>query len=115
MTIDEMLADIRNQFESEDNCTACGEPEAWVYLENGRRIQIVYKGENCTLADLRYFSVTLHCSYDEYDNGYYHETRGLMAQAFSDSAPNLFDIEVIGQPLKYMIKVNKSKKLRCQS
>lgn len=115
MTIDEMLADIRNQLESEEGYTEYGKPEAWVYLENGRSIQIAYEGENCTLVNLRYFSVTLHCSEGEYDNGYYHETRGLMAQAFSDSAPNLFDIEVIRQPLKYMIKVNKSKKLRCQS
>lgn len=45
MTIDKMLADIRNQLESEDSCTACGEPEAWVYLENGRSVQIVHEEE----------------------------------------------------------------------
>ena len=112
MTIDEMLADIRNQFESEENYTAYGEPEAWIYLENGRSIQIVYYKKGIS-PDYQFFSVVLHCSEDEYNNGYYHETRGLMARAFSDYTPNPLDIEVIRRPLKYMIKANKSKKLRC--
>lgn len=112
MTIDEMLADIRNQFESKESCTAYGEPEAWIYLENGRSIRIVHEEEGLS-PDNQFFSVGLYCSDDEYDNGYYHETRGLMARAFSDCTPDPLDIEVIRRPLKYMIKVNKSKKLRC--
>ena len=30
MTINEMLNDIRNQFEAEDNFNGWGEPQAWI-------------------------------------------------------------------------------------
>ena len=113
MTIDEMLADIRNQFESEDNCTAFGEPEAWIRLENGRAVQIIHEEEGL-LPDSQFFSVSLHCSEGEYDNGYYHETCGRMTYSLSDDTSNPLDIEVIRRPLKCIIKINKLKKLRCQ-
>ena len=112
MTIDEMLADIRNQFESEDNCTACGEPEAWLCIENGRNVQIVHEEEGLS-PDYQFFSVRLHCSDDEYDNGYYHEFCGMITYSLSDYTSNPLDIEVIRQSLIHIIKANKSNKLRC--
>ena len=114
MTIDEMLTDIRNQFESEDNCTACGEPEAWVYLENGRSVQIVHEEEGL-LPDSQYFSVSLHCTDDEYDNGYCHGSCGMISSSCSYDTPNVLDIEAIRRPLEYIVRVNESEKLCCQS
>lgn len=112
MTIDEMLADIRNQFELEENCTPFGEPEAWVCLENGRSVQIVHEEEGLS-SDYQFFSVRLHCSDDEYDNGYYNESFGMITYSFSDYTSNPLDIEAVRRSLKYIIKVNKSNKLRC--
>ena len=114
MTIDEMLADIRNQFESEDNCTACGEPEAWMCLENGRSAQIVHEEEGF-LPDNQYFSVTLHCTDDEFDNDYCHGSCGVISSSCSYDTPNVLDIEAVRKPLEYVIRVNESEKLRCQS
>lgn len=113
MTIDEMLTDIRNQLEAGYNCTAYGEPEAWIRLENGRVVQIVHEEEGL-LPDSQFFSVSLYCSKGEYDNGYYHETCRRITYSLSDDTSNPLDIEVIRRPLKYIIKINKLKKLRCQ-
>ena len=112
MTIDEMLADIRNQFASEDNCTACGEPEAWVYLENGRSVQIVHEEEGLS-PDNQFFSVTLHCTDDEFDNLCYRGSCGMIATTGSYDTPNILDLEAVRHPLEYVIRVNESEKLRC--
>lgn len=109
MTIDEMLADIRNQFESEDNYTACREPEAWLCLENGRSVQIVHEEEGFS-PDNQFFSVTLHCSDEEYTNLCYHGSCGVITVTESYDTPNSLDIEAVRRPLEYTIRINESEK-----
>lgn len=110
MTINEMLTDIRNQFESEDNYTEWGELQAWIYLENGRSIEIVHE-EECIPPDEQYFSVRLHCTDDEFDNRYFYKTVGVIADDCSYDTPNVLDIEAIRQPLEYILKINESEKV----
>ena len=110
MTIDEMLADIRNQFEAEDNFNGWGEPQAWIYLDNGRSIEIVHE-EECLPPDEQYFSVMLHCTDDEFDNRSFYKTIGVIDDDCSYDTPNVLDIEAIRQPLEYILKVKESEKV----
>lgn len=110
MTIDEMLADIRNQFESKESYTAYGEPEAWIHLENGRNIQIVHE-EEYLLPDNQFFSVTLHCSDEEYNNLCYHGSCGVITVTESYDTPNSLDIGAVRRPLEYILRVNESEKV----
>ena len=110
MTINEMLTDIRNQFEAEDNFNGWGEPQAWIYLENGRSIEIVHE-EECLPPDEQYFSVMLHCTDDEFDNRSFYKTVGVIDDDCSYDTPNVLDVEAIRQPLEYILKVNESEKV----
>ena len=111
MTIDEMLTDIRNQFEAEENCTAYGEPQAWICLENGRGVEMVHE-EECLPPDEQYFRIILHCTDDEFDNGYCHGSCGVISSSCSYDTPNALDIEAVRRPLEYIIRVNESEQGR---
>lgn len=111
MTIDEMLADIRNQFEAGNNFNSWGEPQAWICLENGRGVEIVHE-EECLPPDEQYFRIILHCTDDEFDNGYYHGSCGMISSSCSYDTPNVLDIEAVRKPLEYIIRVNESEQGR---
>lgn len=108
--INEILADIRNQFESGNDFTNYGEPQAWICLENGRAIELDYEEDN-VLPDVHFFRVSLHCTDDEFDNNQYNEIGGIIASACSYDVSNILDVEAVKRPLEYILKVNESEKV----
>ena len=47
MKIEEMLNEIKRQFEDGENETSFGEPQAWLYLDNDRSIDIKILSLKC--------------------------------------------------------------------
>lgn len=71
-------------FKSIVNSETCyGEPQAWIDLDNGRCIEATHE-EYGLDEDEQYYSVRVHCSDDEYYNGLYHSTVGIISQYFGD-------------------------------
>ena len=65
--------------------TEFGEPRYWMYLKNGRSIEICHE-ENGLPEDRQYWSYRLHCSDDEFERDVFRETMGIIGQMFSDEA-----------------------------
>lgn len=72
------VADIlKSAINSKENCTSYGEPQAFYELDNGRCIEAVLEQEG--LAPEEYFySVSLHCTEQEFDNGDFNSTCGVI-------------------------------------
>lgn len=83
--IDSIFEDVKRQLESEENCTAYGEPQAFVTLENGRSIEITLEKEMLPETDY-FYSARLHCTEEEFDNNDYHSTVGIINSIASASA-----------------------------
>ena len=54
--LDDILNDIKEQFKNEQDYTEYGEPRAWVYLPNGRTIEVTHEEEGLDTKD-QYFGV----------------------------------------------------------
>lgn len=65
------------QLRAEVYCTEYGEPQAWLNLKNGRCIEVTSEQEGLP-ENKRFFSVRLHCSEKEYENGAYRESLGVI-------------------------------------
>ena len=75
-TMQEILSDIKNQFEQNDN--GFGEPQAWVYLEDkDRSIEIVHEKDGLP-QDEEFYSLRLHCSEEEFQDDDFHSTIGII-------------------------------------
>lgn len=105
--IDDILSDIKEQFEGEWDYTECGEPRAWVYLPNGRTIEVTHEEEGLDTKD-QYFSVRLHCTDKEFDNMSFDTYAGVIDYCTSPNTPNVLDIGYIKNPLKHMIYVGQN-------
>ncbi len=63
--------------------TAFGEPQTWLYLPNGRSLELTHE-ENGLQPNEQYFSWRVHCSEDEFDDDKYHSTMGIIDQRVSN-------------------------------
>ena len=62
------------------NCsTEYGEPQLWLYLRNGRSVEITHEEEGLML-DRQFYSVRLHCTDDEFASDDFHSTVGVIDQ-----------------------------------
>ena len=80
--------DSRIDGEVSSDETEYGEPRYWLNLPNGRSIEVCHE-ENGLPEDRQYWSFRLHCSEDEFEEGRFSRTMGVIAQQFSDKAANL--------------------------
>ena len=71
----ETIEDILKQFE--ENETGYGEPQAWLALDNGRSLEIVEEREGLEEKDY-FYSCRVHCSEQEFDNGEFRGTCGIL-------------------------------------
>lgn len=83
--IETIFEDVKRQLESEEVTTEYGEPQAWVYLENGRSIEVTLEKEMLAPEDY-YYSSRLHCTEEENDNNDYVSTVGIINSLASASA-----------------------------
>lgn len=107
MNISIILKEIEKQLEEKETFTEYGEPQAWVYLNNGRAIEVVHEEEGYQPEE-QYFSVRLHCSEREFDEGYFADTCGIIESDISTDTGDSTDIDAIKAPLEYVLKANKN-------
>lgn len=107
MNINDIILEIKRQFEDAENCTDYGEPQAWIYLDNGRSIEIVHEEEGLG-GNEQFFSVRLHCTDDEYDHQYFYKTVGVIEETCSFATPDVLNTDVLKPPLEYILRVNET-------
>lgn len=105
--LNDILNDIKEQFENEQDYTEYGEPRAWVYLPNGRTIEVTHEEEGLDTKD-QYFSVRLHCTDKEFDNMSFDTYVGVIDYCTSPNTPNVLDVSYIKNLLKRMIYVGQN-------
>ena len=103
--LDDILNDIKEQFENEQDCTEYGEPRAWVYLPNGRTIEVTHEEEGLDTKD-QYFSVRLHCTDKEFDNMSFDTYAGVIESCCTPNTPNVMNVEYIIGALSHILCVN---------
>lgn len=84
---------LKTALEAKENETSYGEPQAFFELDNGRCIEAVLEQEG--LAPEEYFySVSLHCTEKEFDNGDFNSTCGVIDRYCSSglSIEELWDV-----------------------
>lgn len=87
-------SDITLDFNTE---TGLGEPQGWLYLSNGRSLEVTYECAGIPNKKDQFFSVRLHCSDKEFDNDCFHATCGVVEESFAD---NLIELtELLGKEL----------------
>lgn len=72
---------LKIDFSSETNY---GEPQAWLYLENGESIEITYEKYNLKPKDY-FFSIRKHCNEKDFNNDVYHDTMGVIENYCCDN------------------------------
>ena len=77
--------DIENFKETFNDETPLGEPQHWIYLKSGRSLEITHE-EDGLLENEQYFSIRLHCSEEEFDNGEYSSTIGVITTLIATTA-----------------------------
>ena len=94
--------DIENFKETFNDETPLGEPQHWIYLKSGRSLEITHE-ENGMPASKQYFSIRLHCSEEEFDNGEYSSTVGVITTLIATTAQNTLNcINAIMRTFKEM-------------
>lgn len=107
MGIYNIIKEVEKQLEEKETYSEYGEPQAWVNLENGRAIEVTHHEENLQPED-QYFSVVLHCSEKEFDEGYFADKCGVIEDDISENTGDSTDIDAIKEPLKYVLNANKN-------
>ena len=77
--------DIENFKETFNDETPLGEPQHWIYLKSGRSIEVTHE-EDGLPENEQYFSIRLHCSNEEFDNGEYSSTVGVITTLIATTA-----------------------------
>ena len=77
--------DIENFKETFNDETALGEPQHWVYLKSGRSLEVTHE-EDGLPENEQYFSIRLHCSEEEFDNGEQSSTIGVITTLIATTA-----------------------------
>ena len=79
------IKDIENFKETFNDETPLGEPQHWIYLKSGRSIEVTHE-EDGLPENEQYFSIRLHCSNEEFDNGEYSSTVGVITTLIATTA-----------------------------
>ena len=79
------IKDIENFKETFNDETPLGEPQHWIYLKSGRSLEITHE-EYGLPENEQYFSIRLHCSEEEFDNGEYSSTIGVITTLTATTA-----------------------------
>lgn len=103
------IRDMVDELLSQFHLAEVAEPDAWIYLDNGRRIQVSY----ITNTSEPYFITKLHCSNLEAASERFISTGGVITQT-SAMSQNLFDTEKLWNMLLYITSIDKSKEIVCQ-
>ena len=77
--------DIENFKETFNDETPLGEPQYWIYLKSGRSIEVTHEEDGLSENE-QYFSIRLHCSDEEFDNGEYSNTVGVITTLVASTA-----------------------------
>ena len=96
------IKDIENFKETFNDETIFGEPQHWIYLKSGRSIEVTHE-ENGIPESNQYFSIRFHCSEEEFDNGNYYETYGVITTLIATTAQDTLNcINAIMRTFKEM-------------
>lgn len=93
---------VKKQLEGEDNTTDYGEPQGFIYLANGRSIEITLEKEGLSEEDF-YYSGRLHCTEEEFANDDFHSTMGVIDMHVTSNA----DIDEVKGLIKVLLACNK--------
>lgn len=94
--------DIENFKETFNDETPLGEPQHWIYLKSGRSLEITHEEAGLS-EDKQFFSIRLHCSDEEFDNGEYDSTIGVITTLVASTAQDTLNcIIAIMQTFKEM-------------
>ena len=77
--------EIENFKETFNDETPLGEPQHWIYLKSGRSLEVTHE-EDGLPENEQYFSIRLHCSEEEFDNGEYSNTVGVITTLVASTA-----------------------------
>lgn len=75
--IETIIADIIGQLERKENCTAYGEPQAFVCVEGNRNILITAETYGLEEKD-HFYSIALNCNEKEYETNKFYGTDGVI-------------------------------------
>lgn len=93
---------IENFKETFNDETDFGEPQHWIYLKSGRSLEVTHE-EYGLPENKQYFSVRLHCSEEEFDNGEYSNTVGVITTLVASTAQDTLNcINAIMRTFKEM-------------
>ena len=94
--------DIENFKETFNDETALGEPQHWIYLKSGRSLEVTHE-EDGLPENEQYFSIRLHCSEEEFYNGEYSNTVGVITTLVASTAQDTLNcINAIMRTFKEM-------------
>ena len=79
------IKDIENFKETFNDETDFGEPQHWIYLKSGRSLEVTHEEDGLSENE-QYFSIRLHCSDEEFDNGEYSNTVGVITTLVASTA-----------------------------
>ena len=82
--------DIENFKGTFNDETSLGEPQHWIYLESGRSLEITHEEDGLS-ENKQYFSIRLHCSEEEFDNGEYSNTVGVITTLIATTAQDVLN------------------------
>ena len=82
--------DIENFKETFNDETPLGEPQHWIYLKSGRSLEVTHE-EDGLPENEQYFSIRLHCSNEEFDNGEYSSTIGVITTLIATTAQDVLN------------------------
>ena len=77
--------DIENFRETFNDETPLGEPQYWIYLKSGRSLEITHE-EYGLSEDKQFFSIRLHSTDEEFYNGEYSNTVGVITTLVASTA-----------------------------
>ena len=79
----EIALSIIEQIRNHDNETEYEEPQAYIYFDNGRTLEVTHE-KNGLAPDKQFYSWRVHCSDEEFDNDLFYRTCGVVRQSISD-------------------------------
>ena len=94
--------DIENFRKTFNDETPLGEPQYWIYLKSGRSLEITHE-EYGLSEDKQFFSIRLHSTDEEFYNGEYSNTVGVITTLVASTAQDTLNcINAIMRTFKEM-------------
>lgn len=82
--------DIENFKETFNDETPLGEPQHWIYLKSGRSLEITHEEVGLS-EDKQFFSIRLHSTDEEFYNGEYSNTVGVITTLVASTAQDVLN------------------------